>query len=115
MSTMPALFLSHGAPPLVDDPTWVSQLRELGRRLAAVPWTSWPTSAAARPALGGSGDLEQHAEQLIDGFRPGLAKRSFQVGRPAPSARFQNSPSVVGDSVGTLRPTDPQRRPEVSS
>ena len=23
---MPALFLSHGAPPLVDDATWVSEL-----------------------------------------------------------------------------------------
>jgi len=27
MSTMPALFLSHGAPPLVDDPAWVAQLQ----------------------------------------------------------------------------------------
>jgi 4,5-DOPA dioxygenase extradiol len=29
MSRMPALFLSHGAPPLVDDARWVSQLKEL--------------------------------------------------------------------------------------
>ncbi len=27
MSTMPALFLSHGAPPLVDSELWVSQLQ----------------------------------------------------------------------------------------
>lgn len=26
-TTLPALFLSHGAPPLVDDVTWVAQLR----------------------------------------------------------------------------------------
>ncbi|TSD98161.1 dioxygenase [Skermania sp. ID1734] len=30
---MPALFLSHGAPPLVDDPTWVAQLKQWARDL----------------------------------------------------------------------------------
>ena len=30
---MPALYLSHGAPPLVDDELWTSQLAELGRQL----------------------------------------------------------------------------------
>ena len=30
---MPALFLSHGAPPLVDDELWVSQLAEWSREL----------------------------------------------------------------------------------
>ncbi|MCZ4578252.1 dioxygenase [Gordonia amicalis] len=29
----PALFLSHGAPPLVDSPTWVQQLKTLARGL----------------------------------------------------------------------------------
>lgn len=29
----PAVFLSHGAPPLVDDQTWVAQLAELGTDL----------------------------------------------------------------------------------
>ena len=33
MTAMPALFLSHGAPPLVDDPTWVGQLKELAAEL----------------------------------------------------------------------------------
>ena len=32
-TTMPALYLSHGAPPLVDDGLWASQLASLGRRL----------------------------------------------------------------------------------
>ncbi len=30
----PALFLSHGAPPLVDSPTWVRQLKTLSQGLA---------------------------------------------------------------------------------
>ena len=31
--SLPALYLSHGAPPLVDDVLWSSQLAELGARL----------------------------------------------------------------------------------
>jgi 4,5-DOPA dioxygenase extradiol len=30
---MPALYLGHGAPPLLDDPVWSGQLRELAGRL----------------------------------------------------------------------------------
>jgi 4,5-DOPA dioxygenase extradiol len=55
MSTMPALFLSHGAPPLVDDPTWVSQLQELAAGLprpkailmASAHWESAPLMLGA--------------------------------------------------------------------
>ncbi|GAA3953135.1 dioxygenase family protein [Actinoplanes auranticolor] len=55
MSAMPALFLSHGAPPLVDDPTWVGQLRELARDLprpkailmASAHWESAPLMLGA--------------------------------------------------------------------
>ena len=50
MSTMPALFISHGAPPLVDNPTWVSQLKDLAAGLprptailmASAHWESAP-------------------------------------------------------------------------
>jgi 4,5-DOPA dioxygenase extradiol len=31
---MPALYLGHGAPPLLDDPVWTSQLRELAGTIA---------------------------------------------------------------------------------
>ncbi|UQU61346.1 dioxygenase [Couchioplanes caeruleus] len=55
MSTMPALFLSHGAPPLVDDPTWVAQLHELAASLprpkavlmASAHWESAPLMLGA--------------------------------------------------------------------
>ena len=30
---LPALYLSHGAPPLVDDALWVSQLEAVGKAL----------------------------------------------------------------------------------
>ena len=29
---MPALYIGHGAPPLLDDPVWSAQLRRLGAR-----------------------------------------------------------------------------------
>ena len=52
---MPALFLSHGAPPLVDDPTWEAQLRALAATLprpeailmASAHWESAPLMLGA--------------------------------------------------------------------
>jgi 4,5-DOPA dioxygenase extradiol len=55
MATMPALFLSHGAPPLVDDATWVAQLKALAADLprprailmASAHWESAPLMLGA--------------------------------------------------------------------
>lgn len=55
MSRMPALFLSHGAPPLVDDARWVAQLGELAAGLprprailmASAHWESAPLMLGA--------------------------------------------------------------------
>jgi 4,5-DOPA dioxygenase extradiol len=55
VSRMPALFLSHGAPPLVDDERWVSQLKELTATLekptailmASAHWESAPLMLGA--------------------------------------------------------------------
>jgi 4,5-DOPA dioxygenase extradiol len=55
MTTMPALFLSHGAPPLVDDPEWVAQLKDLAASLpkptailmASAHWESAPLMLGA--------------------------------------------------------------------
>jgi 4,5-DOPA dioxygenase extradiol len=52
---MPALFLSHGAPPLVDDERWVGQLKELTTTLprpkailmASAHWESAPLMLGA--------------------------------------------------------------------
>lgn len=60
---MPALYLGHGAPPLLDDPTWTRQLREWAGRLprprailiVSAHWESAPvaisSSAAATPVI----------------------------------------------------------------
>ncbi|MFI5493798.1 dioxygenase [Actinoplanes sp. NPDC051859] len=53
--SMPALFLSHGAPPLVDDAAWVTQLQELAAGLprprailmASAHWESAPLMLGA--------------------------------------------------------------------
>jgi hypothetical protein len=34
---MPAIYLGHGAPPLVDDPLWVVQLEAWARALPPQP------------------------------------------------------------------------------
>ena len=34
---MPALYIGHGAPPLLDDPIWSGQLAALGRRTCRGP------------------------------------------------------------------------------
>jgi 4,5-DOPA dioxygenase extradiol len=55
MTAMPALFISHGAPPLVDDPTWVAQLADLAASLpkpkailmASAHWESAPLMLGA--------------------------------------------------------------------
>jgi 4,5-DOPA dioxygenase extradiol len=59
MSTMPALFISHGAPPLVDDATWVAQLRDLSAGLpkptailmASAHWESAPLMLGATESV----------------------------------------------------------------
>ena len=52
---MPALYLGHGAPPLLDDPVWSGQLRQLARDLprprailiVSAHWESAPVSLSA--------------------------------------------------------------------
>jgi len=82
MSTMPALFLSHGAPPLVDDPTWVGQLRELTAGLprptailmASAHWESAPLMLGATETV-----------PLVYDFG-GFARRFSEVQYRAPGA-----------------------------
>ncbi|HEY6934871.1 MAG TPA: class III extradiol ring-cleavage dioxygenase [Marmoricola sp.] len=57
---MPALYIGHGAPPLLDDPVWSGQLRELAARLprprailvVSAHWESAPLMlSASGPAV----------------------------------------------------------------
>jgi 4,5-DOPA dioxygenase extradiol len=55
MSTMPALYVGHGAPPLLDDPVWSGQLHDLAGRLprpsgvliVSAHWEAAPLSLSA--------------------------------------------------------------------
>ena len=56
MERMPALYIGHGAPPLLDDPVWSAQLKQLAAELPAKPkailivsahWESAPVSLTA--------------------------------------------------------------------
>jgi 4,5-DOPA dioxygenase extradiol len=79
---MPALFLSHGAPPLVDDPTWVGQLRELTAGLprpkailmASAHWESAPLMLGATEPV-----------PLVHDFG-GFPRHYYEVRYPAPGA-----------------------------
>jgi len=55
---MPALYIGHGAPPLLDDPVWSGQLRDLAARLphprailiVSAHWESAPVTLSASGA-----------------------------------------------------------------
>ncbi|MFC7535624.1 dioxygenase [Actinoplanes sp. GCM10030250] len=91
---MPALFLSHGAPPLVDDPTWVAQLRDLAASLprprailvASAHWESAPLMLGATETV-----------PLVYDFG-GFPPRYYQVQYPAPGA------PILADQVAALMP-----------
>ncbi|WP_111653942.1 dioxygenase family protein [Actinoplanes lutulentus] len=91
---MPALFLSHGAPPLVDDPTWVAQLQELAAGLprptailmASAHWESAPLMLGATTTA-----------PLVYDFG-GFAAKYYQVKYPAPGA------PELADRVAALMP-----------
>ncbi|MEV6343616.1 class III extradiol ring-cleavage dioxygenase [Actinoplanes sp. NPDC051851] len=91
---MPTLFLSHGAPPLVDDPTWVAQLRELAATLprpkailmASAHWESAPLMLGATETV-----------PLVYDFG-GFARHYYEVQYRAPGA------PVLADQVAALMP-----------
>jgi 4,5-DOPA dioxygenase extradiol len=82
MSAMPALFLSHGAPPLVDNPVWVAQLRQLAAGLprpkailmASAHWESAPLMLGATETV-----------PLVYDFG-GFAQRYYETQYRAPGA-----------------------------
>lgn len=79
---MPALFLSHGAPPLVEDERWVAELRELSARLprprailmVSAHWEDAPLMIGATETV-----------PLVYDFG-GFPQRFYEVTYPAPGA-----------------------------
>jgi 4,5-DOPA dioxygenase extradiol len=80
---MPAVYLGHGAPPLVDDPLWVVQLEAWARKLprpsailvVSAHWENAPL------AIGATSD----AAPLTYDFW-GFAQRYYRASYPAPGA-----------------------------
>lgn len=79
---MPALFISHGAPPLVDDALWSGQLRQLAAELprprailvVSAHWEAAPLMLGATEPV-----------PLVYDFG-GFARRYYEVTYPAPGA-----------------------------
>src|SRR5689334_24771167 len=74
---MPALYLGHGAPPLLDDPVWSGQLRELAGTFArptailivSAHWESAPLSlSASGPGTELVYRSEEHTSELQSQF-----------------------------------------------
>ncbi len=77
---MPAVFLSHGAPPLAEDPLWTRQLADWSARIArpqailvvSAHWEAAPLSIGATTTV----------PLLYDFY--GFPEHYYQVAYPAP-------------------------------
>jgi len=96
---MPALYIGHGAPPLLDDPTWSGELREWAADLprpaailvVSAHWESAPVSLSAAGA----------ATPLVYDFG-GFAERYYRERYETPDA------STLAGQVAALMPdTEP--------
>lgn len=91
---MPTVFLSHGAPPLAEDPVWVPQLRRLAEELprpeavlvVSAHWEAAPLMVSATEPV-----------PLVYDFG-GFPQRFYEVTYPAPGAPW------LADAVTRLVP-----------
>jgi len=72
---MPAIYLGHGAPPLVDDPLWVVQLETWAVLMVSAHWESAPLT------IGATDD----GVPLVYDFG-GFPERYYRARYPAPGA-----------------------------
>ncbi len=96
---MPALYLGHGAPPLLDDPLWTGQLAAWAQRLprptavliVSAHWESAPVMVSASGA----------GTPLVYDFG-GFARRYYEMTYPTPDA------SALARRVAAMMPdTEP--------
>lgn len=102
---MPAIYLGHGAPPLVDDPVWPRELADWANRLprpkailvVSAHWESAPVTVGATTTV-----------PLVYDFY-GFPERYYQITYPAPGA--PELASRVRKLLGDLAPVreDPTR------
>lgn len=79
----PVLFLSHGAPPLADNPTWTRELRAWGRRLGR-PKNVLMVSAHWENAPVTVGSTAPHTPLVYDFY--GFPRSYYEVTYDAPPA-----------------------------
>ena len=92
---MPALYLGHGAPPLLDDPVWSGQLRDLAAKLprpkailiVSAHWESAPLMLSASQA------------PLVYDFG-GFDQKYYRMTYPTPDA------SALAARVAAMMPDD---------
>jgi 4,5-DOPA dioxygenase extradiol len=104
--TLPVIYLSHGAPPLADDPVWTQQLADWARAMPP------PSSILVVSAHWEENPLTVSATTTVPLFYDfwGFPDRYYQVKYPAPGA-----PDLAGEVAKLLgrsnRPvhTDPVR------
>src|SRR5438067_585626 len=97
-SRLPSLYLGHGAPPLIDDPVWSTELRDWGKRLprpkaivvVSAHWESAPLTIGATTSV-----------PLVYDFY-GFPRRYYYITYPAPGA-----PGVAEQVRGLLRDLTP--------
>jgi 4,5-DOPA dioxygenase extradiol len=96
---MPAIYMGHGAPPLVDDPLWVVQLESWARTLprprgilvVSAHWEAAPLTIGAT----------QDAAPLIYDFG-GFPERFYRAAYPSPGA-----PGLAAQVRGLLSGQEP--------
>ncbi len=94
---MPVIYLSHGAPPLADDPVWTSQLADWA---AAMPQ---PNSILMVSAHWENDPLTVSATTTVPLYYDfwGFPEQYYQVKYPAPGA-----PELAGQVAGLLADPD---------
>jgi 4,5-DOPA dioxygenase extradiol len=99
MTQMPALYIGHGAPMLLDDPTWSSQIAEITKKfekpkailIVSAHWESAPISISS-PVAG---------TPLVYDFS-GFAPKYYQMTYQSPDA------SALADRIAAMMPdTEP--------
>jgi 4,5-DOPA dioxygenase extradiol len=96
---MPAMYLGHGAPPLVDDPLWTTELAAWSRALPR-PTAILVVSAHWESAPLTLGTTRDAAPLVYDFY--GFPERYYQATYPAPGA-----PDLAGKVRSLLSGTEP--------
>ena len=95
---MPVLYLSHGAPPLADDPTWTAELAAWAERCRGRS-RSWWSPRTGRPPADRRRDREGPADLRLRRLPAALLRGHVRRARRARAGRAVRSCSRPGQEV----------------